>query len=155
MTSPLPRPFAEFPDAPARRLRGVLTDIDDTLTTHGAITADALAALGALRAGGVPVVAITGRPAGWSEPFARTWPVDAIVAENSAVALHRSADGGVAIDFAQPAGERERNARRLRLRASGAQAASANAMRAACAKSPRTSWPRCPAPRSPPTAPAG
>ena len=30
---------------------------------------------------GVPVVAITGRPAGWSEPFALAWPVAAIVAE--------------------------------------------------------------------------
>ncbi|MHB1408536.1 MAG: HAD-IIB family hydrolase, partial [Acidovorax defluvii] len=35
---------------------------------------------------------ITGRPVGWSEPFAATWPVDAIVAENGAVALQRSAD---------------------------------------------------------------
>ena len=111
---PRPRPFAEFPEAPARRLRGVLTDIDDTLTTRGALTADALAALGALRAAGVPVVAVTGRPAGWSEPFARDWPIDAIVAENGAVALHRVPGGDVAVDFAQPAGERERNARRLR-----------------------------------------
>jgi hydroxymethylpyrimidine pyrophosphatase-like HAD family hydrolase len=35
------------------------------------------------------VVAITGRPVGWSEPFALTWPVDAIVAENGAVALQK------------------------------------------------------------------
>lgn len=66
---------------------GVLTDIDDTLTTDGAITPDALAALHALRGAGLRVIAITGRPVGWSEPFAATWPVDAIVAENGAVAL--------------------------------------------------------------------
>ena len=71
---------------------GVLTDIDDTLTTDGAITADALQALGALKAAGLHVIPITGRPVGWSEPFAATWPVDAIVAENGAVALQRSAD---------------------------------------------------------------
>ena len=69
------------------RLRGVFTDIDDTLTTDGAITADALQALGALKAAGLHVIPITGRPVGWSEPFAQVWPVDAIVAENGAVAL--------------------------------------------------------------------
>ncbi len=74
-------------------VHGVLTDIDDTLTTEGAITPDALAALHRLRAAGLPVFAITGRPAGWSEAFALAWPVDAIVAENGAVALSRSADG--------------------------------------------------------------
>ena len=71
-------------------LAGILTDIDDTLTTEGAITPDALEALAALRATGLHVIAITGRPAGWSEPFATTWPVDAIVAETGAVALLRT-----------------------------------------------------------------
>lgn len=68
-------------------LIGVFTDIDDTLTTDGAITADALQALDALKAAGLHVIPITGRPVGWSEPFAQVWPVDAIVAENGAVAL--------------------------------------------------------------------
>ena len=68
-------------------LRGIFTDIDDTLTTNGAITPDALAALHQLKAQGLAVVAITGRPVGWSAPFAQCWPVDAIVAENGAVAL--------------------------------------------------------------------
>ena len=71
-------------------ITGILTDIDDTLTTEGAITPDALEALAALRAAGLHVIAITGRPAGWSEPFATTWPVDAIVAETGAVALLRT-----------------------------------------------------------------
>ena len=81
------RPLADWPLDKRRAIRGVFTDIDDTLTTHGAITPDALAALGALRAAGLTVIAITGRPVGWSEPKARAWPVDAIVAENGAVAL--------------------------------------------------------------------
>ena len=68
-------------------LIGVFTDIDDTLTTEGAVTADALAALGALKAAGLHVIPITGRPVDWSERFAAAWPVDAIVAENGAVAL--------------------------------------------------------------------
>ena len=73
-------------------MQGVLTDIDDTLTTAGAITDDALQALHDLHAAHIPVIAITGRPMGWSEPFARDWPLAAIVAENGAVALFR--DGG-------------------------------------------------------------
>jgi len=76
-----------------RGITGVLTDIDDTLTTDGAITADALAALAALKAAGLHVIPITGRPVGWSQPFARDWPVDAIVAENGAVAIFLSKKG--------------------------------------------------------------
>jgi len=77
----------DWPLADRRRITGVLTDIDDTLTTDGAITPEALAALGALKAAGLQVMAITGRPVGWSEPFAQAWPVDAIAAENGAVVL--------------------------------------------------------------------
>ena len=77
----------EWPEEDRRQVVGVFTDIDDTLTTEGAITPDALDALQRLRQAGLPVVAITGRPLGWSVPFAQTWPVDAIVAENGSVAL--------------------------------------------------------------------
>jgi hypothetical protein len=81
------RPLSDWPLKDRRQLIGVFTDIDDTLTTDGAITPDALAALGALKAAGLHVIPITGRPVGWSVPFARTWPVDAIVAENGSTAL--------------------------------------------------------------------
>ena len=96
-----------------RGVCGVLTDIDDTLTTEGAITADALGALQRLRDTGIPVIAITGRPMGWSEPFARDWPIDAIVAENGAVALFRQADG-LTVEYAQDQLTRVANARRLK-----------------------------------------
>ena len=69
------------------RIHGIFTDIDDTLTTDGAITQDALEALAALKSAGLHVIPITGRPIGWSEPFASQWPVDAIVAENGSVAF--------------------------------------------------------------------
>lgn len=72
---------------PPAGLLGVFTDIDDTLTTEGHATADALDAIAALRRAGLHVIPVTGRPVGWSEPFAAAWPVDAIVAENGAVAL--------------------------------------------------------------------
>jgi HAD superfamily hydrolase (TIGR01484 family) len=79
--------LADWPQAERQRITGVFTDIDDTLTTDGAITPDALQALHALKAAGLPVICVTGRPVGWSEACARNWPVDAIVAENGAVAL--------------------------------------------------------------------
>jgi HAD superfamily hydrolase (TIGR01484 family) len=87
------RPLADLPPARLSALRGVLTDIDDTLTRDGAIEPAALLALHRLAAAGVPVIAITGRPAGWSEAFALAWPVVAIVAENGAVMLRRNAQG--------------------------------------------------------------
>jgi HAD superfamily hydrolase (TIGR01484 family) len=108
-----PRAWAECgPDA-LTGLQGVFTDIDDTLTRDGAIEPAALAALHALAAAEVPVIAITGRPLGWSEPFARAWPVAAIVAENGAVALVR-VGARVITEYAQDAATRERNAQRLR-----------------------------------------
>ncbi|APW36926.1 HAD family hydrolase [Rhodoferax koreense] len=89
------RPLADWPLAARRHIVGVMTDIDDTLTTDGAITPDALRALADLRAAGLHVLAITGRSTGWSEPFATAWPVDAIVAENGAVLLQMSSQIGL------------------------------------------------------------
>ncbi|MDO5625616.1 MAG: HAD-IIB family hydrolase [Pseudomonadota bacterium] len=85
-------PLHQLPPRAWAQVRGVFTDIDDTLTTDGAITPDALAALADLQAAGLHVIAVTGRPVGWSEPFAQAWPIDAIVAENGAVALFKAAD---------------------------------------------------------------
>jgi HAD superfamily hydrolase (TIGR01484 family) len=97
---------------------GVMTDIDDTLTRDGAIEPAALAALHDLAAAGLPVIAITGRPLGWSRPFAQAWPVAAIAAENGAVALIR--DGRrVLTEYVQDAPTRTANA--LRLQAAAAR----------------------------------
>ena len=85
--------LSTWPASERRAITGVFTDIDDTLTTAGAITPDALRALSDLKAAGFHVIPITGRPVGWSEPFALAWPVDAIVAENGAVALISSQIG--------------------------------------------------------------
>jgi HAD superfamily hydrolase (TIGR01484 family) len=105
----------DWPGAERGRIAGVFTDIDDTLTTGGAITADALAALARLRAAGVQVIPITGRPAGWSEPFAMQWPVDAIVAENGALALVRQGEGTILVKlYQQDARTRAVNSVRMR-----------------------------------------
>jgi HAD superfamily hydrolase (TIGR01484 family) len=107
------RPWREVPPASLAALLGVMTDIDDTLTRDGAIEPAALDALQRLHGAGVPVIAVTGRPMGWSKPFAQEWPVAAIVAENGAVAL--IPDGSaVRVEFAQDEPVRRANAGRLR-----------------------------------------
>ena len=115
MSPSRPAPLASLPASAARAVRGVLTDIDDTLTSDGAIAPVALAALADLRAAGLPVVAVTGRPMGWSEPFARGWPIDAIVAENGAVALFRDERAVLRVEYAQDESTRRINGSRLQV----------------------------------------
>ena len=74
--------LAELADP--RRIRGLLFDIDDTLTTEGRLTARAYGAMERLKSAGKLVLPITGRPAGWCDHIARMWPVDAVVGENGA-----------------------------------------------------------------------
>ena len=85
--SPNMKPLSSWPQSTRDKIVGVFSDIDDTLTTDGAITPDTFQALQDLKAAGLMVIPITGRPVGWSIPFASTWPVNAMVAENGAVAL--------------------------------------------------------------------
>lgn len=111
-SSHAPAPLRELPASALRAVRGVLTDIDDTLTRDGAIEPAALHALQRLAQMRLPTIAITGRPAGWSEAFAMDWPVAAIVAENGAVMLRRHG-GALRRDFAQDESTREANFGRL------------------------------------------
>lgn len=85
------RPLDSMPQSTRGAIRGVLTDIDDTLSNHGRIGADVYGALERLRAGGKLVIPITGRPAGWCDHIARTWPVDAVVGENGAFYMFHDA----------------------------------------------------------------
>ncbi len=78
------RPIAQWPRTGRDGLRFVLTDIDDTLTNDGRLTADAYGALERLSAGFYRVIPVTGRPAGWCDLIARFWPVDAVIGENGA-----------------------------------------------------------------------
>ena len=87
VVSPNMKLLSSWPQSDRAKIVGVFTDIDDTLTTEGSITPDAFQALQDLKAAGLMVIPITGRPVGWSIPFASTWPVNAMVAENGAVAL--------------------------------------------------------------------
>ncbi|MEO8526209.1 MAG: HAD-IIB family hydrolase [Caldimonas sp.] len=116
MIPPHVLPWARCDPRRLRALRGVLTDIDDTLTTEGAMPMGVVAALSALRAAGVPVVAVTGRPMGWSRTIAKDTPLAAIVAENGSVALFADAAeiAGVRVEYADDATVRAANGARLR-----------------------------------------
>ena len=81
------KPLAEWPLAQRRLVRGVLTDIDDTLTTRGRLEPEVLAALNALRDAGLQLVAVTGRPTYWAMPLLRLCGFDAVIAENGASAF--------------------------------------------------------------------
>ena len=73
-----------MPAATRRGITGILTDIDDTLSSEGRLTAAAYGALERLHQAGFKVIPVTGRPAGWCDHIARFWPVDAVVGENGA-----------------------------------------------------------------------
>lgn len=79
--------IGDLPSSVAGGLLGVLTDIDDTITTDGQLPADAYAMLERLTTAGLLVIPITGRPAGWCDMIARFWPVAGIVGENGALAM--------------------------------------------------------------------
>ncbi|MGG5808555.1 HAD-IIB family hydrolase [Falsiroseomonas sp. CW058] len=88
MTAPraaTPKPLAEAGAAALGAVDWLLADIDDTITTHGRLTAAAYGAMERLDAAGVKVVPVTGRPAGWCDLIARLWPVAAVVGENGAL----------------------------------------------------------------------
>ncbi|MBK9259057.1 MAG: HAD-IIB family hydrolase [Polyangiaceae bacterium] len=82
-----PRPLSALSNAEAKRLTGLVFDLDDTVLDHGALTEEAYSALFRMREAGLRLVACTGRPAGWAEVLLRQWPIDAAVAENGAVGL--------------------------------------------------------------------
>jgi hypothetical protein len=80
----VPLPESAWPAPMLARLRGVLCDIDGTITTDGRLSAAAYDSLERLSAAGLLVVPVTGRPAGWCDLIARFWPVAAVVGENGA-----------------------------------------------------------------------
>jgi len=108
------RPLASLPESARAGVRGVLADIDDTITTDGRLAADAYAALERLHAAGLVVVPITGRPAGWCDHIARMWPVSGVVGENGALWMrHDPATRRLVRRYVATAAERAANRARL------------------------------------------
>jgi HAD superfamily hydrolase (TIGR01484 family) len=112
------KPLSELPQASLLAVRGVLADIDDTLSTDGRVTAAAYSAMERLRAAGLLVIPVTGRPAGWCDHIARMWPVDAVVGENGAFYMRYDHDRRKLVTR-NVAGAAELAARRDRLRQIG------------------------------------
>jgi len=109
-------PLSEFRAADRAGIRGVLFDIDDTLTTDGRLTSDAYLALERLHEAKLITVAVTGRPAGWCDQIARLWPVRGVVGENGGLCFwHDRRANRLCQMFVQP--EDERRANRLALAA--------------------------------------
>lgn len=82
------RPFSEITAEELSGLRFILTDIDDTITNEGKLTAEAYSAMWTLHEAGFGVVPVTGRPAGWCSLIVREWPVAGVVGENGAFAFY-------------------------------------------------------------------
>ena len=80
------RPLETMTADQARRLRGLVFDLDGTVLTDGALPRHAYESLCSLQAGGLEAVVCTGRPAAWGEVVQRQWPVLATVTENGAIA---------------------------------------------------------------------
>jgi len=107
-------PLADCPRETLAAIEGVLTDIDETVSTHSRLTAEAYDAMEALKKAGFRVVPVTGRPAGWCDHIARFWPVDAVVGENGAFWMwHDDKERRLRTRFVQSAAERAEGRRRL------------------------------------------
>lgn len=65
-------------------VRGVVFDIDDTVTRNGVLESAAYSAMHRLTRAGIQLVAVTGRPLGWTDVLARQWPLCLAVGENGA-----------------------------------------------------------------------
>lgn len=88
------KPLNQLPREQARQVTTVFTDIDDTLTTAGKLSAQAYEALESLQRSGLRVIPVTGRPAGWCDHIARMWPVDGVIGENGALYMWRDGARG-------------------------------------------------------------
>lgn len=105
-----PRPLR---DADLSRVEGVFTDVDGTLTTQHRLRASTVRALEQLGEAGLKVVLVTGRPAGWSEAWMRTLPVDGVIAENGGLFFLRGPQGRLRKVYAESPRTRGPNRERL------------------------------------------
>jgi HAD superfamily hydrolase (TIGR01484 family) len=107
-------PLAQCPRETLAAIEGVLTDIDETVSTHSQLTAEAYGAMEGLKKAGFRVIPVTGRPAGWCDLIARFWPVDAVVGENGAFWMwHDDKAHKLRTRFVQSDAERAEGKRRL------------------------------------------
>jgi HAD superfamily hydrolase (TIGR01484 family) len=70
-------------------VRALFSDVDGTMTTGERIDASTYEALERLSDSGIPVIMVTGRPAGWGQAFLKVLPIHAVVTENGGVTFVR------------------------------------------------------------------
>lgn len=99
-------------EADLSTVEAVFTDVDGTLTTKGKLTSATLRAIEWLQACKVPVVLVSGRPAGWGEAWARQWPVAGAIMENGGLHFAWRGDRLVKV-YAQPEAERVSSRKKL------------------------------------------
>lgn len=87
------RPLCAAAPGTFRAVRFVLTDMDETLTFRGRLSARTYDALERLQRAGVVVIPVTAAPAGWCDQMARMWPVDGVIGENGGFFFRRAATG--------------------------------------------------------------
>jgi HAD superfamily hydrolase (TIGR01484 family) len=73
-----------YRNLPRAGIRGLVFDIDDTVTRNGVLEPGAYVAMHRLADAGFDLVAVTGRPLGWADVVARHWPVRVAIGENGA-----------------------------------------------------------------------
>ena len=78
------RPISEIPPASLRSLRGLVFDVDGTVTEGARLSAEAFGAMWDLCRSGLVLVAATGRPLGWARVMVQHWPVVVALGENGA-----------------------------------------------------------------------
>ena len=88
-------PFPGFTEEERKRIKYVISDVDDTITRNGRLLPQVLAALYSVKISGRSIILVTGGSVGWADCYIRQWPVDAVVAESGAVLLCHDRDGGI------------------------------------------------------------
>jgi hypothetical protein len=107
------RPPVPLDAASFQGVEAVFTDVDGTLTTHERLESATLRAIEELQAGGVRVVLVSGRPAGWGECWMRQLPVDGVIVENGGLWYARDPAGALRKRYIQIESVRARNRARL------------------------------------------
>lgn len=81
------KPLSSF-NSSEHDIRYVFTDVDDTLTENGKLSAEVYDALWRLNRAGLRIIPVTGGSAGLAHMIIRQWPVDAVVGESGALVYY-------------------------------------------------------------------
>ncbi len=86
------RHITEIPKIELQKIKFLLTDVDDTITTEGKLHSQTLKVLWSLHESGITIIPVTGGSAGWADTYIRQWPIDAVITESGALAYYTEVD---------------------------------------------------------------